>query len=187
MLVSPIAPSSLLEADTSQKYWLLRGQAKFWSDSLFIDCLIVFFILAYYISLARCFTRLMIMITSVEQQMVALMSWVALWVFYLSMLSLSSFMSHYDVKEGFRTWPISLISLMTDRTRLIRIAEADTHLSFLEYLGALLVTTACIFVSSYVVFSVMVSVLYDGYRSMLVQMKEEKSVFQFSLDFLCCC
>ena len=67
MLVSPITPSSLLERDTSQKFWLLRGHAKFWADSLYLDCLIVFFIVAYFISLARCFTRLMIMITSVEQ------------------------------------------------------------------------------------------------------------------------
>lgn len=108
--------------------------------------------------------------------MVALMAWVALWIFFLSMISLSSFMSHYDEKEGFRTWPISLISLMTDKTRLIRIAEADTHLSFLEFLGTLLVMVASIFVSSYVVFALMVSVLYDGYRSMLVQLKEAKSI-----------
>lgn len=167
MLYSPIGPENLLDKDISEKFWHLRGQVKFWTDTMFIDCLCTFFIVAYFITVSRCFKHLMAMFESKELQMNALMAWASIFFFLFSLLALSKhlFLCTWDIR--FQTWTSSLMELLTMSPRALAVTNSDAEglRSYTALMYTLLMALACTVFIHFIPYAVMICVLQEGYRS----------------------
>lgn len=66
MLKSAVGPSNLLDPGTVNKFFFLRGQSIYWSDSLFLDLLTFVAILFYCLTIMRFMTSLQKVFTALE-------------------------------------------------------------------------------------------------------------------------
>ena len=101
MLISQVSPSNLHDEKIISKFWLLRGQALHWDDTIFADGLCFIFIIINLLTIMRCFRHLQALLTAIDQSMLAMMGWLTGLFGFLSVLAVSMMTLLYLVHPDF--------------------------------------------------------------------------------------
>ena len=186
MLISDVTPQNLLEPHIANKFWLLRGQGLHQNDSLFVDGLSVIAILVYFSGLMRCFTTLQTLFISLEQSMRALFRWFIFLNFMLSILALSNMTLYHLSDSEHNSFGRAFISLFYAQDKIpgqqtVRDASHYVYTkptSWTESGLHIFNTAVWSFSTLYFMYGIALSVLFDTYRTVMLQTREGRSHWQ---------
>ena len=191
MLISQVNPSNLHDEEVINKFWLLRGQALHWDDTIFADGLCFIFIIINLLTIMRCFRHLQALLTAIDQSMLAMMGWLTGLFGFLSVLAVSMMTLLYLVHPDYTQFGRAFVALFysTERPAVLFQEGPNAHApwlySFTELLCGGVYAFLWIFLVLYFPYVLLLSTLSDSYRIIFLQTKQRKSLSKRSTTCKC--